>query len=390
MNDTSLRVAIVGGGIGGLTVANALIRRGVQVQLYEQAPQLGEIGAGVMLAPNGVRLLARLGFGEQIARLGAPLTDGAYFYRHEGTSVSHIVSSDFEGNVRHGFHRADLISLLSAALPSEVVHLGERCVAFHQHEDGAVLEFESGRSAEADVVIAADGIHSVLRSHVVEPSPPVNSGSVAYRGLVPTSELSDWPIDSSLIWMGPERHFLVYPVRAGELVNYVGFVKSSETTSESWSSAGDPRKLADEFAGWDPRVEELLSKVHSTFWWGLYDREPLTRWTAGRLVLLGDAAHPMLPHLGQGANQSIEDAVALAVLLERATSVSLAESLQVYERLRRDRVSRIQIGARDNGRLFDTTSAELDRRDSAITDAQRRAWMYDYEVEKEVMDQLVG
>ena len=192
---------------------------------------------------------------------------------------------------------------------------------FDQNADVARLTFANGSTAEADVVIAADGIQSELQKYVVEPSTPEYSGSRAYRGLVARAKLPGWRQAAHQIWMGDGKHFMVFPVRRGELLNYVGFVPTRNETVESWSAVGDRDELAASFSGWDPRVVELIDKIETCFWWGLYDRHPLAAWTKGRLALLGDAAHAMLPHLGQGANQAIEDGVALAVLLEGSNGV---------------------------------------------------------------------
>jgi len=377
-----LRVAVVGGGIGGLGAALALHRRGVEVAVYEQAPALGEIGAGVFLTPNGIRQLQRLGVGPAVDEYGARIGEGSQYFRHDGTPVAPILTTDSHGwNAVFGMHRADLVAILSAALPAHAVHTGHRAVAFDQDEDSARVLFQDGSVAEADVVVAADGIHSALQRYVVEPSRPVDSGSVAYRGLVPRSRVPSWPTDQSRLWMGQGKHFLVYPVRRGEMVNYVGFVPTDAAMKESWSAAGDPEVLAREFAGWDPRVESLLQQVDVTYRWGLYDREPLATWTRGRLTLLGDAAHPMLPHLGQGANQSIEDAVALAAVLSRVGTHEARQALLRYDRLRRDRTSEIQRGARDNGRRYDSAYDDLERRDAEIAASVRlRLWLYDYDV----------
>jgi salicylate hydroxylase len=181
--------------------------------------------------------------------------------------------------------------------------------------------------------------------------------------------------------MGEGKHFLVYPVRRGELVNYVGFVPTDEAMRESWSAPGDPTVLAAEFAGWDPRVEGLLAQVEHTFRWGLYDREPLPTWTRGRLTLLGDAAHPMLPHVGQGANQAIEDGMALAAALSGAQRGDETAALAGYEQLRRNRTSEIQRGARANGRRYDSAYDDLAVRDAEIAASVRfRRWLYDYDV----------
>jgi salicylate hydroxylase len=183
------------------------------------------------------------------------------------------------------------------------------------------------------------------------------------------------------MWLGKGRHFLAFPVRAGKLINYVGFVPTDEEMKESWSAPGDPDVLRREFAGWDPRIHQLLNEVQVTFRWALYDREPLPVWTKHRLSLLGDAAHPMLPHLGQGANQSIEDGMALATILARADRMTAPLALQAYERLRRERVAQVQRGARENGMRYDSAYSDLGVRDAEITaHAEFRKRLYDYDV----------
>ena len=204
----------------------------------------------------------------------------------------------------------------AATLPPSAIRTGHRCVGFDQNGRVAQLRFANGEIIETDVVVAADGIQSTLQKYVVEPSVPEYSGSRAYRGLIASEKLPGWRKEAHQVWMGDGKHFMVFPVRSGRLLNYVGFVPTEDQTIESWSAIGDRDELAASFAGWDPRVVGLLEKVESCFWWGLYDRTPLASWTKGRLALLGDAAHAMLPHVGQGANQAIEDGVALAVFLE--------------------------------------------------------------------------
>ena len=183
------------------------------------------------------------------------------------------------------------------------------------------------------------------------------------------------------MWAGPSRHFLVFPVRHGTMVNYVGFVPTDQEMKESWSAPGDPAVLRREFDGWDPRIGQVLQQVDKTFRWALYDREPLTTWTKGRLTLLGDAAHPMLPHLGQGANQSIEDGMALAHLLAQADPRALPQSLLAYERLRRQRVAEVQLGARKHGLRVDSESGDLEPRDRELAaHAEFRKQLYSYDV----------
>ena len=375
---------IVGGGIGGLFAANALIARGVpvSVSVYEQAPVLGEIGAGVFLTPNSVRHLERIGLGAAIEKWGARVGTGSRYFRHDGTPIAPVQVTDSSGwNATFGMHRADLVAILADALSTEVIHTGHRCTGFEQDDSSARVSFANGRTASADIIIAADGIHSELRPFVFPPSRPVFSGSVAYRGVLPLERIPDWPTNAWLMWLGKAKHFLTFPVRARRLINYVGFVPADEEMKESWSAPGDPDVLRREFAGWDPRIEQLLQHVQTTFRWALYDREPLPTWTRGRLTLLGDAAHPMLPHLGQGANQSIEDGMALATILERADRATATAALLAYEHLRRERVAQVQRGARENGLRYDSAYADLGLRDAEIkAHAAFRKRLYDHDV----------
>jgi salicylate hydroxylase len=368
--DVALRAVVVGGGIGGIAAAVALARAGIDVQVHEQAQQLAEVGAGVSLAPNGLRMMERLGVGEGIRRAGA--RHGSPQLRlFDGRAVHHEPDQSGPGQMV-GIHRADLLGLLAGQLPPGTVRTGHRCTGFRQDDGGATAIFADGTTATADVVIGADGIHSVLQGFVVAPAEPAFSGVVAYRGLVPA--LEDYPADTMRIWVGEGRHFVAYPVRAGLLLNYVGFVSSDTAVRESWSAPGDPAALAAHFAGWDPVIGQVIAAISgpggSGFQWGMYDRVPLPVWSSGRLTLLGDAAHPMLPHLGQGVNQALEDAVALATLLgASAGPAGVPRALAAYEGLRRDRTARVQLGSRRQGAGFDNSGSQLiDRR-----------WIYEYD-----------
>jgi salicylate hydroxylase len=367
----ALRAVVVGGGIGGTAAAVALMRAGIDVRVYEQAQQLAEVGAGVSLAPNGLRMLERLGVGDGIERLGA---------RHSSTELrlsdGRLARRDPHKFARAGrnvgIHRADLLGLLAAELPPGTVRTGHRCTGLRQDARSAVAGFGNGATATADVVIGADGIHSTAQAFAVTPAEPVFSGVVAYRGLVP--RVAGYPAGTMRMWVGESKHFLVFPVRAGRLLNYVGFVQSGTSVRESWSAPGDPALLAAHFAGWDPVIGEVIAAVSepggSGFQWGMYDRAPLPRWSSGRLTLLGDAAHPMLPHLSQGVNQALEDAVALATLLGAVTtSAGVPQALAAYEELRRGRTARVQLGSRRNGAGYDSSGSQL-------TD---RRWIYEYD-----------
>ena len=387
MADGKLHVAIVGGGIGGLFAANALIAQGLSAAVYEQAPALGEVGAGVYITPNSVRHLERIGLGRSVEKWGARVGKDSRYFRQDGTAIAPVQVTDSAGwNATFGMHRADLVEMLAKALPASVIHTNHRCSGFEQTADKARVSFANGTVIEADLVIGADGIHSDIRQHVIPPSRPVFSGSIAYRGLVPRELVPEWPEGRWEMWLGTAKHFLVYPVRAGQLINYVGFVPADREMKESWSASGDPDALRAEFAGWDPRVGALLRQVQTTFRWALYDRDPLPTWTRGRLTLLGDAAHPMLPHLGQGANQSIEDGMALATILARADRGTAPAALLAYERLRRERVAQVQLGARQNGLRYDSSYADLGIRDAELNaHAAFRRKLYDHDVVPEAV-----
>jgi salicylate hydroxylase len=367
----ALRAVVVGGGIGGIAAAVALARAGIDVRVYEQAQQLTEVGAGVSLAPNGLRMLERLGVGDDVRRAGSKYA-ASQLRLFDGRVVPHEPYQFAVAGQNVGIHRADLLALLAGRLPAGTVRTGHRCTDFSQDADRATVGFANGTTATADVVIGADGIHSVLQGFVVPPAEPVFSGVVAYRGLVPY--LEEYPAGTIRMWMGEGQHFLVFPVRAGQLLNYVGFVSSDTAMRESWSARGDPAALAAHFAGWDPVIGKVIAAISgpggSGFQWGMYDRVPLPRWTSGRLTLLGDAAHPMLPHLGQGVNQALEDAVALATLLGASPGpAGVPRALAAYEGLRRDRTARVQLGSRRQGAGYDSSGSQLiDRR-----------WIYEYD-----------
>jgi salicylate hydroxylase len=375
----------VGGGIGGLATAAALARAGVEATVYEQAAEIGEIGAGVLIGPNSVRLLHRLGLAGAIDETGGWVGEGSTYWRHDGTRVAPVMTTDSSGwAAMYGMHRADLVDVLRRAVPDDHIRPGHRAVSFSQTPEKARVAFENGAEAEADLVVGADGIHSEMRRFVTDLAAPVFSGQISYRGVLDTSRVPWWPERIFQVWMGEGKHVIVFPVRSGRMLNFVCFLPAVKAMRESWSAPGDPDALRAAFEGFAPPVADLLKQVDSTFWWGLYDREPLAEWTSGRLALLGDAAHPMLPHLGQGANQAVEDAFALAAVLKGASSADVPAALRHYAQVRRRRTDIVQASSRSNGERYDTVNRTADNRDRELVDTRRlRAWLYDYDVEAE-------
>jgi salicylate hydroxylase len=370
----SLRIAIIGGGIGGLTAALALRARDLDVSVFEQAEVLREIGAGVSIHPNAARLLRRIGLEDQLQRIGAPIS-GIVLRSSQGepiaTSAGPATPAFSGGDQGYNVHRADFLNLLFDALPKGTVTLGHRCIELREEADRVHLSFANGAAAEADVVIGADGIRSVVQREIGLQSRPTSEGIMAYRGLIPAERLP-WANDlkDPALWLGSGRSFLLYPVARGRLINMVAFVPTDTDSEESWSAPGDLKALAAEYAGWDQPVQDTINSLEETFRWGIYDRAPLPYWSKERITLMGDAAHPMVPHVGQGAGQSIEDGFALAVLLEGCSAKDVAERLKLYETIRLERTSKVQALARAAGKLY-----RSDHEDPAEKAVRLREWM---------------
>jgi 2-polyprenyl-6-methoxyphenol hydroxylase-like FAD-dependent oxidoreductase len=353
-------IAIVGGGLGGLTAAIALRQRGFGVTVYEQADQLGEIGAGIQLSPNAMRVLIALGLDQAFEAIAFEPNRHVVRNWKSGAVVSATqMKAVFRTQYRAGYfgaHRADLHAVLQQALPMDCVRLSARCTGVTQAGDGATLTFANGGTASADIVIGADGIRSAVRESLYGADAPRFTGHIVWRGLVPTDALPKGLIEPDMTaWLGPNGTMVHYYVRRGALVNWIAHFET-DWREESWSVESDWREAAEAFAGWHPTLAELFSRTERCYKWALYDRDPLPRWTSGRVTLLGDAAHPMLPYLAQGAAQSVEDGYVLADMLAQHREDAPA-ALQAYETARRPRTSRIQLHARERGKINNSTSA---------------------------------
>lgn len=343
-----MKITVAGGGIGGLTAAICLHQRGHDVEIIEQARAFGEVGAGVQVSPNAARVLGSLGLGDDLDRVGiAP--ERIRFRRWEDDRLLLDNPMGDAAVERYGFrsynvYRPDLIAILADAASDIPVRFGARVVG--ASADGA-CELDDGERIEADLLIGADGVHSAVRHQIFGPETTRFSGYVAYRALVPAAAVPEQP-PVVTIRMGPDRHLVTYFVGEGKrFLNIVGIVPEAEWDVESWNEPGDLADLQAEFADWNPAVADILAKVdRPVFRWALHDREPLEAWTNDRVALLGDSCHPMLPFMGQGACQAIEDAVVLANHLDRTDD--RAAALGAYEAVRKPRASRIQDGSWTN------------------------------------------
>lgn len=354
-------MVVAGAGIGGLCAALALAKRGVEVSVYEQSTELGEVGAGLQLSPNAMHVLTALGVASQVkqkafkpksAVMRHYKTGAQYFSVPLGDNAAQKFSADY----LH-IHRADLHEILSHECDQEKVsiHLGHAFREYSQTTDCVSIQFENGQSCEADVLIGADGIKSKVQASMLGQTPARFTGQVAWRGVVEASKLPKQLIKPNAnLWVGPSQHFVSYYLRGGELVNFVAIQEHTDWRKESWHEPGNINELRQTFIGWHPEVTELLAATESCFLWALFDRAPLERWTDDKVALLGDACHPMLPFLAQGAAMAIEDSYALAHCLTSETGTDLA--LKKYQSLRLKRTTDIQLGARQNANLYHMSS----------------------------------
>jgi salicylate hydroxylase len=388
-------VAIIGGGIGGLSAALSLLRAGFDVQVYEQAKALGEVGAGINIGPNASRILNRLGIADELKKFAVrPVTfdqrrweDGRFLLR---SPLGEEVETAF-GAPYYTLHRGDLHLALAKAIPAEFVHLAHRFTHLEDCGDHVEAHFDNGISISADALIGADGIHSMVRHALFGPEKPRFTGCVAHRGLVPSDRLTHLGLEfTTQIWMGPGRHFVHYFVSAGKLVNFVAVTEEDSWQRESWVDRGDVADVVAAFGGWHNQVVAIAGSADETYKWGLFDRAPLQQWSVGRVTLLGDSCHPMLPFMGQGAAQAIEDAAALkGCLLKFESDVSSA--LRFYEQLRMPRASRLQgLSEINKSRFHLPDGPKQQERDAAMaagaTDWSLAAISWLYEHDADVVD----
>lgn len=385
-----LRIAIVGAGIAGLTVGAALADAGIRCDIFEQARQLEEVGAGLQLAPSATRVLHRLGLGDYLRTVAVrPEAIEMRRWRDNSmlrrTPLGHACEDAF-GSPYYTVHRADLHRGLIELLPNGTVHLGVKCNRVEEGASDVRLRLEDGSVVVADVAIGADGIHSTLRSMLARDRARF-SGQSIFRGLVPAERVPNLLEEPRVVlWLGPGRHCVCYPIRAKELITVGATAPVPDWHAESWTSEGMLGDLLGHYDGWNSEVQQLLASLVRVGQWALHDRDPIARWSRSRITIVGDAAHPMLPFLAQGANQAVEDGIALATLLSGARRDEVVNALALYEQLRQHRTYEVHRVSRTNTEMLHLPDgpdqARRDRALSETADLRSQEWLYGYDSEQ--------
>jgi salicylate hydroxylase len=390
-----LRVVIAGAGVGGLTAALALAQRGFIVEVFEQASELREVGAGVLITPNGMRVFQELGIADQILEVGAHSARRLLRLWNTGQTWTTFdlgaAAIEMYGQPFAWLYRPDLLSVLEQAFRSVApgaIHLRRKVTGCTNAEQGVKLHFSDGSNVSGDALIGADGIHSAIRATLYGSDTPEFTGLVAWRGIIPMSDLPEH-VNSQIAasWVGPGRSVTHYPVRRGDLLNFGGVVERDTWRLESWSSTGSREQMEADFAGWHSDVRTMIRAIPQPYVWALLVRRPLPRWSVGRLTLLGDACHPMLPHMGQGATMAIEDAFILARAMQiHAPNVTAA--LSAYEAARKDRTTRLVNASAEGAKRFNNPTlgdpvgaqAYIEREFAEPRLRERYDWIYRYDV----------
>jgi salicylate hydroxylase len=387
--DKTIDILIAGAGIGGLTAAASLLKRGFRVRVYEQAAELGEVGAGIQLSANAVKVLDDLGLRDDLERT-IVRPQRFEFRRYDSGAMMHSIPLGAEHEKRHGapyfhIHRADIHELLVRAvrrLDPDCIILNARATGFEETTDGVTLLLADGRRVRGDVLIGADGIKSAIRAQILGETPVTYTGDVAWRAVVPVSRLPAGIMETvSTVWCGPHKHAVMYYLRGGTLMNFVGLVEYAHPENESWTQKRPWADLKADYAGWHPTIQTVIDAIDKDgcYRYALNNRTPVDRWSTGRVTLLGDAAHPTLPYLASGAAMAIEDGAVVARCLEAFDTASVA--LKTYQDMRTDRTARVvreSSGNRDLYRIEDEAEMRKAFHEKNMS-KERSEWLFAYD-----------
>jgi salicylate hydroxylase len=382
------KVLIAGAGIGGLTAAACLLQRGIDVDVFEQAPSLGEVGAGIQVSANAGRVYRHIGLLDSLIEEGC--TPSLYRFRlHDTGEVLQTIPLGDSYIERHGVpyitvHRADLHRLLVdrvLALKADAILLGAKATGFEEGASGVELQLDNGKTYFGDALVGADGIRSAIRSQIIGLTPTRFTGDASWRVIVPMDRLApEHQLQSVDIWVGPGRHTMTYPLRKNTLLNFVGCVEKPHWNESSWVARQPWKDMESDFPDWHPSVRAIIDGADhdDCYCWAMNDRIPVHHWSTQRATLLGDAAHPTLPYMAQGAAMAVEDAAVVARALER---FNVTEALERYRLHRSSRTERIVNESYANRQLFHQPSHQALRDAFAKRDmnAERTAWLFSYD-----------
>lgn len=383
------KIIVVGAGLGGLAAAACLLFDGHDVEVYEQAPELGEVGAGIQISANAMHVLNHIGIGQALARDAVRPEAYTFCMGDNGEIIQSFALSEAHekahGAPYYHVHRADFHDMLAKRvleLKPECIKLNHQLTSYEENDDGVTAIFANGARASADLLIGADGLKSAVREQMLGADNPIYTGDVAWRVTVPTETVKHLlPRIEQRLWMMPGGHAVTYFLRRGELVNFVGLIEKDRPEEESWTTKHSWDELKADFVGWHPAIQAIIDNAEkdACYLWALHIREPIEGWSTKRVTMLGDAVHATLPYLAQGAAMAAEDGAVLTRALQQSETIS--DALQLYQRNRYERTARVVRESSANGKLFHHPSREamLEAFGKRDMGKERSSWLFNYD-----------